>query len=134
MIWFEPFATESIWSAEYFTTLTATSIEWVHLFLINVYYIHLMCALIKKVWNMFIHRKAMVPYGQLSTNCGLDNFITVQIFFIVPKAYSKAGWQLHIRYHSFPVYKEFPVWAYKGSHSKNLVQTQLFRLLMNRFF
>ena len=29
-------------------------------------------------------------------------------FFIAPKAYSTAGWQLHIRYHSLPIYKEFP--------------------------
>ena len=29
--------------------------------------------------ELFIHGKAMVPYVQLSTNCGLNNFITVQI-------------------------------------------------------
>ena len=31
--------------------------------------------------EFFIHGKAMVPYVQLSTNCGLDNFITMQILF-----------------------------------------------------
>ena len=34
-----------------------------------------------KTREFFIHGKAMVPYVQLSTNCGLDNFITVQILF-----------------------------------------------------
>ena len=29
---------------------------------------------------LFIHGKAMVPYVHLSTNCGLDNFITVHFF------------------------------------------------------
>ena len=28
--------------------------------------------------KLFIHGKAMVPYVQFSTNCGLDNFITVK--------------------------------------------------------
>ena len=31
--------------------------------------------------EFFIHGKAMVPYVQLSTNCGLDNFFTVQFLF-----------------------------------------------------
>ena len=31
--------------------------------------------------ELFIHRKALVPYVQLSTNCGLDKLITVQILF-----------------------------------------------------
>ena len=38
--------------------------------------------------ELFIHGKAMVPFVQLSTNCRLDDFITVQFFFIVLKAYS----------------------------------------------
>ena len=31
--------------------------------------------------ELFIHGKAIVPYVQLSTNCGLDNVITAQILF-----------------------------------------------------
>ena len=55
--------------------------------------------------ELFIHGKAMVPCVQLLTNCGLDNFITV---FILLKADSTVGGQLHIWYHSLPMYKEFP--------------------------
>ena len=39
-----------------------------------------------------IQGKAMVPYVQLSINCGLDNYITEKkIIFIVLKAYSAVG-------------------------------------------
>ena len=31
--------------------------------------------------ELFIHGNAMSPYVQLSTNCGLDNFITAQSLF-----------------------------------------------------
>ena len=31
--------------------------------------------------ELFTHGKALVPYAQLSINCGLNNFITVQILF-----------------------------------------------------
>ena len=49
----------------------------------------------KLVSKLFIPAKVMVPYVQLSTNCGLDNFITVQILFsLYQKAYSSVGWQL----------------------------------------
>ena len=41
--------------------------------------------------ELFIHRKTMVLYVQLSTNCRLDNFITVQILFLM---YQKAILQL----------------------------------------
>ena len=50
----------------------------------------------------------MVSCVQLSTNCGLDNFITVKIVFTLLTAYSTVGSQLHILYHSFPVYKRVP--------------------------
>ena len=33
--------------------------------------------------ELFIHEKAMVPYVQLSTNCGLNNFINVQLLFLL---------------------------------------------------
>ena len=36
-------------------------------------------AAVLDVLELFIHEK--VPYVQLSTNCGLDNFISVQILF-----------------------------------------------------
>ena len=52
---------------------------------------------------------AMVPYLQLSTNCGFDNFITDKYFWFAPKACSTVGWQLYLRYLSLPVCKEFPV-------------------------
>ena len=35
--------------------------------------------------ELFIHGKATVPYVQLSTNCGLDNFITVLVLFSFKK-------------------------------------------------
>ena len=42
--------------------------------------------------ELFILGKAMVPYVQLSTNCGLGNFITIKFFvFIVLKANSTVG-------------------------------------------
>ena len=58
--------------------------------------------------ELFIHRKAMVLYVQLPTNCGLDSFITVKKNFTILTAYFTVDWQLHIWYHNLPVYKEFP--------------------------
>ena len=43
--------------------------------------ISLQCCLMGCFRELFIDGKAMVPYMQLSTNCVLDNFITVQILF-----------------------------------------------------
>ena len=39
--------------------------------------------------------------------------LSLYIFFIAPKAYSTVGWQLHLWYHSLPVYKEFPALSIK---------------------
>ena len=35
-----------------------------------------------QIRELFVHGKTMVPYVQLSTNCGLDNFITVNFFLM----------------------------------------------------
>ena len=57
---------------------------------------------------LFIHGKAMVPYMQLST------YLRIGFWYNEKKLYSHNiikptfGWQLHIRYHGIPVYKEFP--------------------------
>ena len=51
---------------------------------------------------------------------GLIIFSLNKFFFIVPKGYSRVGWQLHIRYLSFPVSKEFPAWMLGHDNEKVL--------------
>ena len=59
--------------------------------------------------ELFLHEKAMVPYVQLSTNCRIGFWCNEKYIFDCDKIIKPTvGWQLHIRYHRLPNYKEFP--------------------------
>ena len=44
---------------------------------------------LKVTQGTFLYGKAILPYVQLSTNCGLDNFITVKKFSLYQKPFLK---------------------------------------------
>ena len=84
-----------------FVVLMVTTISWT-MFCCNVYLLKqetlhtregygTVCAVFNQQWAWKIYQ------------CTKKNFSR-------PKANSTVGWQLHIWYHSFPVYKEFPDW------------------------
>ena len=75
----------------------ASGVFWFHsknVFLSRWSMLHLGCSR-----ELFIHRKAIIPYVQLSANCGLDNFITVQILFsnrATMEGHKVVGLNLHL--------------------------------------
>ena len=74
------------------------------------------------VWKALLDNSRLPDVLTLRCWCSLLKFVPVlewwtdylQEDFIVPKANSTVGWQLHIWYHSLPVYKEFPAWGHNG--------------------